>query len=173
MKKQVLTLAFVVIFFVATVSTIPIGMASQLASKPMKVDWHVTADIMPAPPYGTVDIPGSDTASKLTVTQPDGPTVLVLEGKMGGLNPFTTYQVMIANAYQPKGSPGEGWPGQLVLSVIYFVTDKHGKATWQWELTDSDFPSWLARPSVVPISVWINLTPMHFNCHCWAATTSK
>jgi hypothetical protein len=125
----------------------------------VKVDWHVTADIMPAPPYGFYDIPGSDTASSLTVTQLFGSTAVVLEGKMEGLYPLTSYQVMIANAYQPKGSSGEGWPGQLVESVIYFMTDKHGEATWKWELANSDFPSWLARPYTHSVSVWINLPP--------------
>ena len=54
---------------------------------------------MPVPPYGSFDIPGSDTASKLIVNQPNGNTEVTITGVMNGLNPNTEYTVFISNGY--------------------------------------------------------------------------
>lgn len=61
--------------------------------------WHLSGDVMPVPPYGSLDIPGSDTASKLIVNQPNGNTEVTITGVMNGLNPNTEYTVYLSNGY--------------------------------------------------------------------------
>ena len=63
--------------------------------------WHLSKDVMPSPPYGLSDIPGSDTASKLIVNQPNGAVEVTITGAMNGLNPNTTYTVCLAREYTP------------------------------------------------------------------------
>lgn len=74
--------------------------ADNLASA-QKVAWNLSADVMPVPPYGSRDIPGSDTASKLIVNQPNGNTEVTITGVMKGLNPKTTYTVYLSKGYTP------------------------------------------------------------------------
>jgi hypothetical protein len=50
-------------------------------------------------PYGSADMPGSDTASKLIVNQPLGTTQVTITGAMNGLNPLTEYTVFLSNGY--------------------------------------------------------------------------
>lgn len=66
-----------------------------------KVAWNLSADVMPVPPYGSRDIPGSDTASKLIMNQPNGNTEVTITGPMNGLNPNTTYTVYLSKDYTP------------------------------------------------------------------------
>jgi hypothetical protein len=70
-------------------------------AKAQEVAWNLSAAVMPVPPYGSHDIPGSDTASKLIVNQPNGNTEVTITGVMNGLNPNTTYTVYLSN--------GVGW----------------------------------------------------------------
>jgi len=56
---------------------------------------------MPVPPYDLFDIPGSDTASKLIVNQPNGNTEVTITGVMNGLTPNTTYTVYLSKGYTP------------------------------------------------------------------------
>lgn len=70
----------------------------------IKVPWNLSADVMPAHPcgaYGTLDIPGSDTASKLIVNQPNGNTEVTITGAMNGLHSNTEYTVYLSNKYTP------------------------------------------------------------------------
>ena len=67
-----------------------------------KVPWNLSGDVMPVSPYGpygTMDIPGSDTASKLIVNQPNGNTEVTITGAMNGLTPTTTYTVYLSKGY--------------------------------------------------------------------------
>lgn len=66
-----------------------------------KVAWNLSANVMPVPPYGSRDIPGSDISSKLIVNQPNGQVETAITGVMKGLNPNTTYTVYISNGYIP------------------------------------------------------------------------
>ena len=61
--------------------------------------WYLSGDVMPSPPWGLSDIPGSDTVSKLIVNQPNGNTEVTITGVMNGLNKNTTYKVILANGY--------------------------------------------------------------------------
>jgi len=66
-----------------------------------KIPWNLSAAVMPVPPYGSLDIPGSDTASKLIFNQPNGKVSAMVTGAMNGLNPDTIYTVYLSNGYTP------------------------------------------------------------------------
>ena len=73
----------------------------------VEIPWNLSADVMPVSPYGpygTMDIPGSDSASKLIVNQPNGAVEVTITGAMNGLNPNTTYTVYLSKEYT-KYSP--------------------------------------------------------------------
>jgi len=96
--------------------------ATVLAAKPagnlasaQKVTWNLSAAVMPVPPYGSRDIPGSDTASKLIVNQPNGMTEVTITGAMNGLNPNTTYTVYLSKGYTPYVYTGWNVVGTWVL----------------------------------------------------------
>ena len=67
-----------------------------------EVDWNLSGDVMPVPPYGSFDIEGSDIASKLIVNQPNGNVEVTVTGVMKGLDPNTTYTVILSNGYTPQ-----------------------------------------------------------------------
>jgi hypothetical protein len=100
MKK--ITALLILAAMVVAVFAIP---SAALAVKPATaaqfIPWRLSAAVMPVPPYGSVDIPGSDTASKLIVTQPSGTTQVAITGVMGGLAPLATYTVYLSNGYTP------------------------------------------------------------------------
>jgi len=87
---------------------------------PQFIDWNLSADVMPVPPYGSFDIPGSDTASKLIVNQPNGKIEASITGSMKGLNPNTTYTVYLSNAYEP------------------YVTGWNVEGSWRFRFDPSD-----------------------------------
>lgn len=64
-----------------------------------KVAWNLSGDVMPVPPYGSLDIAGSDTSSKLIVNQPGGKVIANVTGDMNGLTPNTTYTVYLSKTY--------------------------------------------------------------------------
>ena len=83
-----------------------------------EVPWNLSADVMPVPPYGSRDIPGSDSASKLIVNQPNGNVEVAVTGAMKGLNPNTTYTVFLSKGYTPYVFTGWNVTGDdWVLSV--------------------------------------------------------
>lgn len=93
---------------VIVMATLMVFAASVLAVRPadnlagnVNISWNLSADVMPAPPYGLLDISKSDTASKLNVNQPNGNIEVVITGVMNGLNPNTTYTVLLSNGYVP------------------------------------------------------------------------
>ncbi|MEK7503718.1 MAG: hypothetical protein AAB577_01910 [Patescibacteria group bacterium] len=97
--------------------------AGNLATA-QKVPWNLSSAVMPVPPYGSRDISGSDTASKLIVNQPNGNTEVTITGAMSGLNPNTVYTVNISKGY--AGYPVfTGWnvAGTWVINVNYASID--------------------------------------------------
>ena len=66
-----------------------------------EVLWHLSADVMPVPPYGSCDILGSASASKLIVNQPNGSVEVAVTGVMNGLDPNTDYTVYLSKSYEP------------------------------------------------------------------------
>lgn len=77
--------------------------------------WYLSADVMPVPPYGSRDIPGSDTASKLIVNQPNGNTEVTITGAMNSLHSDTTYTVYLSKGYTPYVDTGWNVIGDWVL----------------------------------------------------------
>ena len=80
--------------------------------------WYLSGAVMPVPPYGLKDEPGSDTASKLIVNQPNGAVEVTITGVMNGLTPNTTYTVYLANGYTPYVFTGWNVVGTWVLRLI-------------------------------------------------------
>jgi len=106
----------VVVVNAASIPALAVKPAANLAAA-QQVPWYVSAAVMPAPPYGSRDIPGSDTASKLIVNQPNGNTQVTITGAMNGLRPSTEYTVYISKGYTPY----TGWDvaGDYVIGVEY------------------------------------------------------
>lgn len=86
-------------------------------------DWYLSADVMPVPPYGSGDIPDSDTLSKLIVNQPNGAVEVTMTGVMKGLNPNTEYTVYLSNSYESYVFTGWDVSGTYVINVEYLGTD--------------------------------------------------
>lgn len=102
-----------------------------------KTPWNLSGAVMPVPPfgpYGTGDIPGSDTASKLIVNRPNGNTWLTLTGIMRGLAPRTTYTVYISNGYEPYVQTGWDVSGAYIIDL----TDGDGSYVEYLVLTQTD-----------------------------------
>jgi len=115
-----------------------------------EVVWNLSGDVMP-PPYGDHNIPGSDTASKLIVNQPNGNTEVTITGVMNGLNPDSEYIVYLSKPWEP----GDTWWNGLFTDTVQpfnFTTDAYGAGSWHINLVDSDFPG----PGTYALSVWIN-----------------
>lgn len=83
----------------------------------VEVPWNLSGDVMPVPPYGSMDIPGSDTASKLIVNQPNGNTEVVITGVMNGLLPNTSYTVYPSKGYTPYKVTGWDVEGSYTLNL--------------------------------------------------------
>jgi len=115
------------------------------------IAWHLSGDVGPVPPYGSGDIPGSDTHSKLSVHQADGNSELALIGAMNGLEPTTIYTVLVSKGY--FATPVY-WPGLLTISLpsFTFTTDRYGTGIWHIQVSDTDFEG----PGTYAVSVWIN-----------------
>ena len=116
------------------------------------VGWNLSGAVMPVPPYGLSDLPGSDVASKLIVNQPNGATVVTITGVMGKLTPNTIYTVFISRGYN---SGATGWSGFFTNTIpdFTFTTDASGAGSWHVNMTNADFPG--VAPSS-RLSVWIN-----------------
>ena len=81
--------------------------------------WNLSGAVMPVPPYGSGDIVGSDTASKLIVNQPNGNTEVTLTGVMNGLHPNTIYTVWLGQGYTPYVFTGWSVVGTWVIRLHY------------------------------------------------------
>jgi len=101
MKKAIVFILIVALILLVTPGTVFAAKPAGNLAGAIKVPWNLSADVMPVPPYGSRDIPGSDTASKLIVNQPNGNTEVTITGAMNGLNPNTTYTVYISKGYTP------------------------------------------------------------------------
>ena len=99
--------------------------ASKPANLPgaQKIDWNLSGAVMPAPPYGSLDIPSSDILSKLIVNQPNGNTQTTVTGVMNGLSPNTTYTVYFSNGYTPATFTGWDVTGSYTINVEYLGVD--------------------------------------------------
>ena len=90
--------------------------ASNLAGSE-KVEWNLSADVMPSPPYGRYDIPGSEIKSKLLVNQPNGNTEVSLTGVMKDLSPNSTYKVYLSKKYTSYKELGWDVIGDWTINI--------------------------------------------------------
>jgi hypothetical protein len=86
--------------FAFTLCAIPALAEKNNANGAQTYAWNLSGDVMPVPPYGSGDIIGSDTASKLIINQPDCTGKVNITGVMNGLNPNTEYTVYLSKPYQ-------------------------------------------------------------------------
>ena len=82
--------------------------------------WHLSGAVMPVPPYGSKDILGSDTASKLIVNQPNGAVEVTITGVMNGLDPNKTYTVYLSKPYTPYVFTGWSIEGNWIFRGMYY-----------------------------------------------------
>jgi hypothetical protein len=107
MKKMILFAVVFVFLFAAVGTAMAAKPEGNLAGAVRTYAWHLSGEVMPVPPYGSSrDIPGSDTASKLIVNQPNGNTEVTITGVMNGLTPNTTYTVYLSKGYTPYVDTG-------------------------------------------------------------------
>lgn len=83
-----------------------------------EVSWYLSGDVMPVPPYGSADLAGSDTSSKLIVNQPNGNTEVALTGVMNGLSPNTEYTVFLSKDYEPYEYTGWDITGTYGIRAV-------------------------------------------------------
>lgn len=109
----------------------------------------LSGDVQPAPPYGTIDIPGS--SGKLIVNQPEGEVSVVLTASFDGLLPMRAYTVHLMNYASPGAA---GWtythrgPWTLMGS---FTTDEFGHGEWHLNIRAGDMVV-----GTYNLSMWIN-----------------
>jgi hypothetical protein len=118
MKTEIILLGIITVTLMTLAGTAFAAKSATNLAGAQKVAWHLSGAVMPVPPYGSLDIPGSDTASKLIVNQPNGNTQMTLTGVMGGLTPDTTYTVYLSNGYTPYKLTGWDITGAWDLSFV-------------------------------------------------------
>ncbi|MBN1623244.1 MAG: hypothetical protein JXN10_03595 [Clostridia bacterium] len=94
-------------------------------------DFYLSGDVMPVPPYGSLDIEDSDTMSKLIVNKPNGTNAVTVTGVMKGLLPETEYMVYISNGYDPYYvTEWSRYLNEVLIPEFTFMTDEEGHASW-------------------------------------------
>lgn len=100
MQKKILS--FLTAFLLLALCVGPVFAAKPATSNGAAfVNWNLSGEVMPVPPYGGSDIVGSDTASKLIVNEPKGAVEAAITGVMNDLNPNNIYTVYLSKAYTP------------------------------------------------------------------------
>ena len=115
MKKEIIV-ALIAISMMLVMTT---AMAVKPTGNPgaETVPWNLSGAVMPLP-WGQSDIPGSDSASKLIVNQPNGNVEVVVTGVMNGLTPNTVYTVYPSKAWSTHWDITGDW----VLEFDYLGT---------------------------------------------------
>jgi len=119
------------------------------------VEWNLSGDVMLVPPdgpYGTRDIPNSDSESDLIVNQlVEGIVKIICD--MRGLRPKFRYRLAVCKEYTPHSKI---WPGNFYnISPEPFDTDSEGCGVMEFNLRSNNFPN----PGVHTLSMWLNLHP--------------
>lgn len=130
--------------------------AGNLASA-QKVVWNLSGAVMPVPPYGWIDIPGSDTASKLIVNQPNGEIEVTITGAMNGLHPNTVYTVYLFNPYIPYVYTGWSFVGVWVWRFNFGSDDYDHDVTIQPQ-PDGTFSGTAGWPAGGPYQITETIT---------------
>jgi len=150
MKKAIIFMLVVALIILVTPGIVYGVKPAGNEAGALKVAWNLSADVMPVPPYGTLDKLGSDTASKLIVNQPNGNTEVTITGAMNGLYPNKTYTVILSKEYILNTT----FPGDFIDKAqrFTFTTDEYGEGSWHINLRDDYFKG----PDSYTLSVWIN-----------------
>jgi hypothetical protein len=117
--KKLFSVALSLILFSALSSVAFAEKPFDFLTGARKVRWNLSRAVMPVPPYGSIDIPGSDKASKLTINQPNCKADIKIDGIMKNLNPETTYTVYLSNGYKPYKEKGWDVSGSYVFNFIW------------------------------------------------------
>lgn len=146
-------------------------------AKGEKVDWNLSGAVMPVPPYGSIDIPSSDTKSKLTVNQPRCDTKTKINGEMKGLNPSTIYTVYLSNGYIPYKDTGwnvggswisvHEFEGNIYKHANNIVQAPDGTLTGNggWDGTQNDNPISTPNTWVIDSGSLVSGNTIHLNYH--------
>lgn len=115
------------------------------------VKWNLSGDVMSGP-YGRIDIPDSDSESKLVVEQHEGEGNIKLICDMRGLRPKARYKLDVCKEYEIN-SPH--FPGRFsdTIKPIPFTTDIEGCEKEEFILRFNDFSN---RLGVHTLSVFLN-----------------
>lgn len=144
MKKKVLITLLVFVLLALLVTP-------AFANKPGagKYRYYQTGDVLPVPPYGSIDIPGS--SGKLNVNQPKGDVELVLNTRFKGLKPNYLYRVYLMNLTCP-GAPGWSYSHRGCWTQVgSFTTDLDGHGSFHKKYRNGDL-----SPGTYNLSVWVN-----------------
>jgi hypothetical protein len=118
------------------------------------VNWHLSAEIQPSPPFGSQDMVGSDRASKLHFSQRG--RSLVLTGDMKCLKPSYLYYVQLAKPYTPMKRAIDTIIGAEKAPFKDFTTDSSGSGSWTLPVEVND----LTRHGIIDrFAVWVNDAP--------------
>lgn len=116
MKKFLASLGTFAMFLLMAMPVLAVKPTDNLAAA-KHVEWNLSGDVMPVPPYGSADIEGSDELSKLIVNQPNGRTETAMSGIMKGLNPDTQYTVYLSRGYTPYVENGWNVTGTYTVNL--------------------------------------------------------
>ncbi len=154
MKKTLVLVGLVLILVLAlAASALAVKPTSNLAAA-KKVPWNLSSAVMPVPPYGSGDIPGSDLASKLIVNQPNGNTQVAITGVMRGLTPLTTHTVYLSNGYTPYEDVGWDVTGSYTIDLTVGPTNYTEYVVLAWDEINGVTGDWLALNPTGTQSRW-------------------
>jgi len=146
MKVKFLSIIFLATLILSVTPVFAVKPSNNLAGA-QEVAWFLSADVMPVPPYGSMDIPGSDESCKLIMNQPNGAVEVALTGVMKGLNPNTQYTVYLSKAYTPYVFTGWSITGDWVMQAVLGGTYDHDYTFTQ---TDGSFTGTGGYPASGP-----------------------
>lgn len=128
-------------FFAFALCAIPALAEKNNANGAQTYAWNLSGDVMPVPPYGSGDIIGSDTASKLIINQPDCTGKVNITGVMNGLNSNTEYTVYLSNPY-----------------TKYEETGWNVAGTWNFDLISTKYPGTYSKTMTISQDISGNIT---------------
>jgi len=131
-----------------------VGFKIDKLARPFNVKWNLSGAVMPTPPnggdYGRIDIPNSNSASKLIVQELEGEVKVKIVCDMKGLRPNARYILDVIKRYTLHSK----WPGRFsdTIRPEEFAADSEGYEKREFNLRSNDFPN----PGTHTLSVWLN-----------------
>lgn len=148
-KKAFIGLGALAILALLVVPAFAAGGGKAKAGASHYTFYH-SGDVLPVPPYGSVDEPAS--SGKLIVNQPEGEVSLVFTAIFDGLTPDKLYYVYLMN-YTCPNQPGWSYTHYGCWTRVgSFTTDEYGHADYHQNIWAGE----LQANSTYNLSVWIN-----------------